>query len=104
MIEEKTIKEECTNKNYSIDHYSYICSQRHFEHLPSSSSSKSNCDFKTILLMAPMSPLNEHFLVELVVLVVSVVLVVELMELMEVMEVRRRNRKVKVNFCTIFLF
>jgi len=34
MIVEKTIKEECTNKNYSIDSYSYICSQRRFEYLP----------------------------------------------------------------------
>jgi len=34
MIEEKTIKEEWTNKNYSNDNYSYICSQRRFEYLP----------------------------------------------------------------------
>ena len=34
MIWEKTIKEEWTNKNYSNDDYSYICSQRLFEYLP----------------------------------------------------------------------
>ena len=37
MIEEKMIKEECTNKNYSNDNYSYICSLRRFEYLPTPS-------------------------------------------------------------------
>ena len=34
MVWEKTIKEEWTNKNYSNDNYSYICSLRRFEYLP----------------------------------------------------------------------
>ena len=34
MIKEMSIKEEWTNKNYSNDNYSYICSLRRFEYLP----------------------------------------------------------------------
>jgi hypothetical protein len=33
MIQEKTVKEERTDKNYSNDNYSYICSQPRFEYL-----------------------------------------------------------------------
>ena len=34
MITEKTIKEECTNKNYFNDNYSYIAHSVRFENLP----------------------------------------------------------------------